>query len=62
MRASTGVQSAVDAMQGKTVPRDQSADSLFVTPATVNSAKAQQYIYDVNCKRLMPRYPTGFSL
>lgn len=46
----TGVQSAVDAMQGKSVPRDQSADSLFVTPDTVNSAKAQQYIYDVNCK------------
>jgi len=45
----TGVQSAVDAMQGKSVPRDQSADSLFVTPDTVNSAKAQQYIYDVNC-------------
>lgn len=46
----TGVQSAVDAMQGKSVPRDQSADSLFVTPDTVNSDKAQQYIYDVNCK------------
>ncbi|HEX2901925.1 MAG TPA: ABC transporter substrate-binding protein [Jatrophihabitans sp.] len=46
----TGVQSAVDAMEGKSVPRDQSADSLFVTPDTVNSAKAQQYIYDVNCK------------
>ncbi len=46
----TGVQSAVDAMTGKSVPRDQSADSLFVTPDTVNSAQAQQYIYDVNCK------------
>ena len=45
-----GVQSAVDAMSGKTVPRNQTADALFVTPQTVNSAKAQQYIYDVNCK------------
>ncbi|MGN6609814.1 MAG: ABC transporter substrate-binding protein [Jatrophihabitans sp.] len=45
-----GVQSAVDAMEGKSVPRNQAADSVFVTPDTVNSAKAQQYIYDVNCK------------
>ena len=37
-------------MQGKTVPRDQLADALFVTPSTVNSTQAQQYIYDVNCK------------
>lgn len=45
----TGVQSAVDAMQGKSVPRNQSADAIFVTPETVNSDKAKQYIYDVNC-------------
>ncbi len=45
----TGVQSAVDAMQGKTVARNQSADAIFVTPATVNTDKAKQYIYDVNC-------------
>jgi ribose transport system substrate-binding protein len=45
----TGVESAVAAMQGKSVPRDQSADAIFVTPATVNSDKAKQYIYDVNC-------------
>jgi hypothetical protein len=32
------------------VPRDQSADAIFVTPDTVNSDKAKQYIYDVNCK------------
>jgi ribose transport system substrate-binding protein len=44
-----GVQSAVDAMQGKSVPRDQKADAIFVTPKTVNSPKAKQYIYDVNC-------------
>jgi ribose transport system substrate-binding protein len=46
----TGVQSAVDAMKGKSVPRDQAADAIFVTPDTVNSDKAKQYIYDVNCK------------
>jgi ribose transport system substrate-binding protein len=46
----TGVQSAVDAMQGKSVPRDQAADAIFVTPDTVNSDKAKQYIYDVNCQ------------
>ena len=45
----TGVQSAVDAMQGKSVPRDQPADAIFVTPQTVNTDKAKQYIYDVNC-------------
>lgn len=45
----TGVDSAVDAMQGKSVPRNQSADAIFVTPETVNSDQAKQYIYDVNC-------------
>ncbi len=45
-----GVQSAVKAMNGEPVERNQAADSIFVTPATVNSEKAQQYIYDVNCK------------
>jgi ribose transport system substrate-binding protein len=46
----TGVQSAVAAMKGESVPRDQSADAIFVTPETVDSDEAQQYIYDVNCK------------
>jgi ribose transport system substrate-binding protein len=45
-----GVDSAVKAMKGESVPRNQTADAIFVTPATVNSAKAKQYIYDVNCK------------
>lgn len=45
----TGVDSAVAAMQGKSVPRNQAADAIFVTPETVNSDKAKQYIYDVNC-------------
>ena len=46
----TGVDTALDVMSGKTVPRSQPADAIFVTPATVNSAKAKLYIYDVNCK------------
>lgn len=45
-----GVDTAVAAMEGKSVPRNLAADALFVTPATVNTAKAQSYIYDVNCK------------
>jgi ribose transport system substrate-binding protein len=45
----TGVQSAVDAMSGKTVTRNQSADAIFVTPDTVGSDTAKQYLYDVNC-------------
>lgn len=44
-----GVESAVKAMKGESVPRNQTADAIFVTPANVNSAKAKQYIYDVNC-------------
>ena len=47
---SQGVQSAVDAMAGKTVERNQTADAIFVTPATVGSDQAKQYIYDVNCQ------------
>ena len=45
-----GVDTAIAAMQGKSVERNQAADALFVTPATVNTAKAKSYIYDVNCK------------
>jgi ribose transport system substrate-binding protein len=46
----TGVQDAVDAMEGKSVPRDQSAPDVFATPQNVNSPTVQKYIYDVNCK------------
>jgi ribose transport system substrate-binding protein len=45
-----GVDTAIAAMQGKSVSRNQAADALFVTQATVNTAKAKSYIYDVNCK------------
>lgn len=45
-----GVQSAVDAMAGKTVERNQTADAIFVTPDTVNTDQAKKYIYDVNCQ------------
>lgn len=46
----TGVKDAVELLGGKGVPRSQAAPQIFVTPATVNTAKAQQYIYNVNCK------------
>jgi ribose transport system substrate-binding protein len=45
-----GVDTAVAAMQGQPVERNQAADALFVTPDTVNTDKAKSYIYDVNCK------------
>ena len=44
------VDSAIAAMQGQTVERNQAADALFVTQATVDTDKAKSYIYDVNCK------------
>lgn len=45
-----GVDTAIAAMQGKPVTRNEAADALFVTKANVGTAKAQSYIYDVNCK------------
>ena len=45
-----GIDSAVAAMEGKTVERNQAADAIFVTPDTVDTDKAKSYIYDVNCK------------
>lgn len=45
-----GVQAAISVMNGNSVPRNQVAPAIFVTPATVNTSAAQQYIYDVNCK------------
>jgi ribose transport system substrate-binding protein len=44
-----GIDSAVAAMKGQQVERNQPADAIFVTPQTVNSDQAKQYIYDVNC-------------
>lgn len=44
------VDSAIAAMQGQPVDRNQAADALFVTQATVDTDKAKSYIYDVNCK------------
>jgi ribose transport system substrate-binding protein len=45
-----GVDTAIAAMQGQSVPKNQPADALFVTKDTVDTAQAQAYIYDVNCK------------
>ena len=44
-----GVQSAMDALAGRTVPRDQQSDQVFATPQNVGDANVQKYIYDVNC-------------
>lgn len=44
------VDTALAAMNGESVTRNQAADALFVTPDTVNTDKAKSYIYDVNCK------------
>ncbi|GAA4184570.1 ABC transporter substrate-binding protein [Streptosporangium oxazolinicum] len=44
-----GVQSAVAAMRGEPVERNQRADAVFATPENVDTPKVKQYIYDVNC-------------
>lgn len=44
-----GVESAVDAIGGETVPRQQAADQVFATPENFETPDVQQYIYDVNC-------------
>ncbi|TNY35491.1 ABC transporter substrate-binding protein [Thermomonospora catenispora] len=44
-----GVQSAMDALAGKPVPRDQSADFVFATPDNLDTPKVQQYVYKTEC-------------
>ena len=44
-----GVETAIAAMQGKTVTRQQSAAQVFATPDNYTDPKITQYIYDVNC-------------
>jgi len=44
-----GVDSAISLLTGGTVPRLQNTPFLMVTPANVDSADAQKYIYKVNC-------------
>lgn len=45
-----GVESAVNAINGKKVTRQQTADQVFATPENVDTANVKKYLYDVNCK------------
>lgn len=44
-----GLQSAVDAINGKSVPRQQSQPFVIATPQNVDTPEVQQYIYKLNC-------------
>jgi ribose transport system substrate-binding protein len=44
-----GVQTLVKAINGGSVPRNQSSPFVVATPDNVNSAKVQKYIYKLNC-------------
>jgi ribose transport system substrate-binding protein len=44
-----GIQSAVDAIEGKPVPRDQTVGFVVATPSNVNTATVQKYIYKTHC-------------
>lgn len=45
----TGVQSAVDASEGRDVPREQTAPFVFATPENQASEEVQQYVYKTDC-------------
>lgn len=44
-----GLQSAVKAIQGKSVPREQTQPFVIATKANINTAKVQQFIYKTTC-------------
>jgi len=44
-----GIKSAVAAIEGKPVPRDQAASFVVATPANVSTAEVQKYIYKTHC-------------
>jgi ribose transport system substrate-binding protein len=44
-----GIQSAVNAIEGKPVPRDQTVGFVVATPSNVNTATVQKYIYKTHC-------------
>jgi ribose transport system substrate-binding protein len=44
-----GVQSALDAVAGKPVPRDQNSDLVFATPANLTTPEVQKYVYKKEC-------------
>jgi ribose transport system substrate-binding protein len=44
-----GVQTLVDALKGKKVPRNQTAPFVVATPKNVDTPKVQKYIYKLTC-------------
>ena len=44
-----GVDAAAKALTGKSVARDQGAPFVVATPANIDSAKVQKYLYKLNC-------------
>ena len=44
-----GLKDAVMAVQGKSVPREQSQPFVVATKANVNTPKVQQFIYKTTC-------------
>jgi len=44
-----GIQSAVGAIEGKPVAREQAVGFVVATPANINSATVQKYIYKTHC-------------
>jgi ribose transport system substrate-binding protein len=44
-----GLQSIVKEMQGKSVPREQTQPFVIATPANINTAKVQRFIYKISC-------------
>lgn len=47
----TGIQSAVDAIAGKDVPREQNAPFAFATPDNFDTPKIQKYVYKLECSK-----------
>ncbi|MBV8945383.1 MAG: hypothetical protein JOZ95_08180, partial [Solirubrobacterales bacterium] len=44
-----GLQSAVKAIQGQSVPREQTQPFVVATKANVNTANVQRFIYKTSC-------------
>lgn len=49
MEGQLGVQFARDLIEGKSVPRNQTVPFVVATPANINTAKVQQFIYKTHC-------------
>ena len=44
-----GIQTAANALEGKTVPREQTAPFVVATPANIDTPQVQKYIYKTHC-------------